>query len=91
MAYNSPPLPNKLLFAGNLTWYIHLVQYVYQPYAQITPLRKALPADVGTWQAPDFPRPDWCEKLIDINIKLGEQANHPCGYWTGNYGPKSRI
>lgn len=44
-------------------------------------------AEIGVWQTPTFPRPDWCDKLVGMNVEFGRQANHPCTYWTADYGP----
>lgn len=60
-------------------------EYIYHQYEHVQPIGSLKPAQIGTWQPPVFRRPSWCDKLIDVNVEFGRQANHPCAYWTAEY------
>ena len=63
-------------------------EYVYHPYVQPQPF-SSLPAGAA-WRPPELGRPAWCDKLTGINVEFGTLANHPCAYWTDDYGPKTK-
>ena len=67
--------------------------YIYHPYVQPQPFAKLNPKGMnpkgaaGKWVPPELGRPDWCDKLVGMNVGFGRLANHPCAYWTADYGP----
>ena len=64
---------------------------VYHNYEEVTPFGRLTAAEVGIWQPPALRRPDWCDKLIGVNVAYGKLANHPCNYCTAEYGPRIEL
>ena len=61
--------------------------YIFHHYEAPRPFAGLPSGAAGTWVPPELGRPAWCDKLAGINVKFGKLANHPCAYWTANYGP----
>ena len=63
-------------------------KYIYHEYVKPAPFAGRSLGVAGVWEPPSLGRPDWCDKLVGINIHFGKLANHPCTYWTAEYGPE---